>query len=181
MTQPTTEPAYSKAVIETLTVANEYCLFIEKIENFPTEELFPFLQKIITLLYLKGCLLPEIVVESDEANERFMTAEQWELIFGELRKKLANNDEFWSLDLDGPDETTPIKASISEQLTDVYQDLKDFVLLYQKNTKAAKQNAAANCKALFNSHWGIRIIDVLKFIHSQNIQTSSQQDYLDFI
>ncbi len=181
MTQPITEPAYSKAVIETLTVANEYCLFIEKIENFPAEELFPFLQKIITLLYLKGCLLPEILVESDEANERFVTAEQWELVFGDLRKKFANNDEFWILDIDGSDETTPIKASISEQLTDVYQDLKDFVLLYQKNTKAAKQNAAANCKALFSSHWGIRIINVLKFIHSQNLKTNIQHNYLDFL
>ena len=70
MSQQIDEPAYSIPVIDMLKVANEYCLFIEGIENFPTDELFVFIQKLIPLLYLKGCLLPEIFVDNPESNER---------------------------------------------------------------------------------------------------------------
>ena len=181
MTQKMDEPAYSTPVIEMLTVANEYCLFIDRIEKFPSDELYPFIQKLLTLLYLKGSLLPEVEVEDDAANERFVTAEQWENIFSTLRDKFASEDEFWVLDLEGPDDTTPIKASLSEMLTDIYQDLQDFVLLYQKVSRAAKQNAVLECKSLFLSHWGIRAVDVLKVLHSRKSSSLPKDDYNDFL
>ncbi len=181
MTDKIDEPAYSIPVIEMLKVANEYCLFIERIEKFPSDELYPFIQKLTPLMYLKGSLLPDIIVDEPEANERFLTAEQWENTFGELRNKFADNDEFWILDLEGPDETNPIKASISELLADIYQDMKDFVLLYQKEGRAAKQNAASECKFLFFSHWGIRIIDLLKVIHSRKSSGLTKEEFNDFL
>lgn len=181
MTEKIDEAAYSVPVIDMLKVANEYCLFIERIEKFPADELYPFIQKLTPLLYLKGSLLPDIEVEEPEANERFVTAEQWENIFGELRNKFADTDEFWVLDLEGPDDTNPIKASISELLTDIYQDMKDFVLLYQKEGRAAKQNAANECKSLFFTHWGIRVIDLLKVIHSRKSTSLPKDDYPDFL
>jgi len=181
MTHKNDEPAYSMPVIDMLKVANEFCLFIERIENFPSDELYPFIQKLLPLLYLKGSLLPNVIMDEPEANERFFTAEQWENTFGTLRNKLTVDDEFWILDLEGPDETNPIKASISELLTDIYQDMKDFVLLYQKEGRASKQNAAHECKSLFFSHWGIRVIDVLKIVHSRKSPILPADDYNDFI
>lgn len=181
MTDKIDEPAYSNPVIEMLKVANEYCLFIERIGKFPADELYSFIQKLIPLMYLKGSLLPDIVVDEPEANERFLTAEQWESTFGELRNKFSDNDEFWILDLEGPDETNPIKASISELLTDIYQDMKDFLLLYQKEGRASKQNAAREFKHLFFSHWGIRLIDLLKVIHSRKSSALPVDDYNDFL
>jgi hypothetical protein len=132
-------------------------------------------------MYLKGSLLPDIIVDEPEANERFVTAEQWENIFGELRNKFSDDDEFWILDLEGPDETNPIKASISELLADIYQDMKDFIILYQKVGRASKQNAASECKSLFLSHWGIRIIDLLKVIHSRRSISLPKDDFNDFL
>jgi hypothetical protein len=181
MTHKMDEPAYSAPVIEMLTVANEYCLFIDRIEKFPSDELYPFTQKLLTLMYLKGSLLPEIEVEDNEANERFVTAEQWEGIFSILREKFGSDDEFWVLDLEGPDDTTPIKASLSELLCDIYQDMQDFIMLYQKESRAAKQNAASECKSLFLSHWGIRVVDILKVLHSRKSASLPKDDYNDFL
>ena len=85
MTNKIDEPAYSIQVIDMLKVANEYCLFVERIEKFPSDEMYPFIQKLIPLLYLKGSLLPDIFIEQPGVNERFLTAEQWESTFGLLR------------------------------------------------------------------------------------------------
>lgn len=63
----------SKPVLEVFAIASEYCLFIDKMANYEQVEAFSFLQKILSALYLKGCLFPTIEVEDDTANERFVT------------------------------------------------------------------------------------------------------------
>lgn len=159
------EAAYSKPVLEMLKVANEYCIFLEGIKRYTLEDTYILLHRMLPLMYLTGSLLPEIEVEDSGANERFMTAEQWESLFGDLRKKFQGADEYWLLDYQAADPTNPVKASISEQLTDIYQDFKDFLILYQKNSKDAKQNAANDCRTLFYTHWGTMSINLQKQIH----------------
>ncbi len=159
------EPAVSKNVIEMLTVANEYCLFMEKIENYSKEDIISYLQKLLPLLYIKGCTLPIVDVEYPEANERFVTEENWQTIFNDTRNKLGKDDEQWIVNYYEQEENSRIKISLSEFLADVYQDMKDFILLYQKNTKAARENAVFEIKELFASHWGFRILEVHKFMH----------------
>lgn len=40
------DPVYSKKVIEMLTVANEYCLFLENVNDKTKEDVLDYLQKI---------------------------------------------------------------------------------------------------------------------------------------
>lgn len=159
------EPAYSNSVIDMLKVAHEYCLFIENAESVKNIELLTFVQRVMPLLYLKGSLLPEIDEEISDISERFVTEEKWEEIFNMLRNKLLEFDEFWVLQYDGPDQTNPLKVSLSENLTDIYQDLKDFVLLYQKPMRSSKQNAAKDCKYLFETHWGTKTLFINQWVH----------------
>lgn len=156
----------SKNVMEMLTVANEYCHFIEKAHHYETKDVLEYLQKIFPLLYLKGCLLPQVVAQVPEANERFVTEESWEIIFNELRNKFKPQDEFWTVDHADFQDNEPIKESLAENLTDMYQDLKDFVLLYSKGTESAKENAVQDCKLFFETHWGYRLVQSQKYIHN---------------
>lgn len=160
-----TNTVSSKNVMEMLTVANEYCHFIEKAHEYETKDILDYLQKMFSLLYLKGALLPEIEVQVPEANERFVTEKTWESIFNELRNKFKPNDEFWVMDHIDFKDNDPIKASLADNLTDIYQDLKDFVLLYAKGTEAAKENAVHDCRLFFQTHWGYRLVQSQKYIH----------------
>jgi hypothetical protein len=164
MTQ-TVEPAISRNVLEMLTVANEYCLFLEKIEKYTKEDILSYFQKICPLLYIKGATLPFIQAENPEANERFVTEQNWETIYNDVKEKLGKDDDFYMVDYNDDDYSNPVKVSIAEYLSDIYQDMKDFVLLYQKNTKDARENAAAECRLLFERHWGFRCIEIHKIFH----------------
>lgn len=155
----------SKNVTEMLTVANEFCHFMEKAHKYDTKDILNYLQKIFPLLYLKGSLLPKVTVQMPEANERFVTAENYEILFNELRNKFKPKDEFWMIDPLQKQDVNPEKASLSEHLTDIYQDLKDFILLYAKGTQAAQENAVHDCKLFFETHWGDRLVSAQKFIH----------------
>jgi hypothetical protein len=181
MSEPTTrdhsDPLYSRAVIEMVTVANEYCRFLDKAGEYSLAEVQSFLQKMIPLLYLKSSLLPEIEVTDEEAIEHYMTEEQWESIFNILRNLFGPHDEFYYIDLQERSHNDPIKASIAECLTDAYQDLIDFLLLYQKPLRTFKENAVAECLRYFQTRYGFRLISVQAALHAQ-LYGNSEQDVL---
>ncbi|MFW5792658.1 MAG: DUF5063 domain-containing protein [Bacteroidota bacterium] len=152
---------YSKAVIEFITVANEYCLFFEKAENYSAEDIFQYFQKIAPLLYLKGSVMPEVTVNDDSFSEKFVTEEKWEAIFKALREKFGEQDIYYTHDHNYDTE----EASLSDNMADIYQDMKDFIMLYQNSLIHAKENAIFEIQKLFKSHWGIRIINALKAVH----------------
>ena len=159
------EPVYSKKVIEMLTVANEFCLYLEKADEYKMEDILKYLQKLIPIIYLKASLLPEIEVSDDSAAEHFVTEEQWEALFNLLRSKFADDDIYYTLDPHDRNNTDPVRASISEGLADIYQDMKDFILLYQKPFNSSKENAIHECKDLFAKRTGYRLVDLQKAIH----------------
>ncbi|MBN2237147.1 MAG: DUF5063 domain-containing protein [Bacteroidales bacterium] len=153
----------SRSVLELLTVSHEYCLFIEKIDTYSKKDILNYFQKIIPLLYLKGSLLPDIEVADDSYVERYVTAETWEIIFNSLRNKIKPDDSYYFAEFS--DDTEATQGSIADNLTDVYQDLKDFEILYAKNTQTARENAVFECKKFFENHWGIRLLNAQKAIH----------------
>jgi hypothetical protein len=155
----------SRTVLEFLTVANEYCLLIEKCKNYPRESLLQIIYRILPLIYLKGSLLPEITPEDEAQQERYVTEEQWEERLNELKDILANTDIYW--DIHHPEDKVPenYQASVAEDLADLYQEMKDFVILYQKPLTAAKENAVAACRHFFGEHWGRKALKATLIIH----------------
>jgi hypothetical protein len=170
----------SKPIVEMVTLAGEFCSYLESAENKSKKGILNFLQRMLPFLYFKGSLLPGVDVEYPDANERFVTEVDWENIFTVLRDKFGSDDEFWSLDPEYINETEPLKASIAENVADIYQDLKDFFWLFGKNTQAARENAVNDCKILFSNHWGIRVGHILGQVHLllNNPETESEEELL---
>lgn len=172
------EPQHSKQVIEILTVANEYCHFIENASSYPKEEFILFLSRILPLLYIKGSLIPEVEVKFPEATEHYVNEEHWEFLFNELRGIFGSRDQFWSMQ-HGQFTEDPVKLSISELLTDIYQDLKDFVVLYQSPMQEQKLNAVDEVKKLFSSRWGLNVTLALAELHQINYPATDSSDESD--
>jgi hypothetical protein len=159
------DPVYSRKVLEMITVANEYCLFMEKAEHYSAEELLGFLQKVSPLIYLKSALLPDIEATDENAVEHYVTEEQWEYLFNVLHNKFGEQDQFYFIDLQEKSHNDPIRGSLAESFTDIYQDLKDFLLLYQKPLRAFKENAVRECKRLFETRYGYTLLKAQSAVH----------------
>jgi len=151
----------NKNVLEMIAVAHEFNVFTEDVTKKDAVDILGFYQKILPLMYIKAALLPDIEVSDETANERYVAEEHWENVFMALKNKFDKGDSFWELD----ENNDSVKASLSEKLADIYQDTKDFVVLFQKNSLAAKENAVFEIKRLFMVHWGPRSIMVLHQIH----------------
>lgn len=164
-------PVYSKHVLELITVANDYCMTMVKASESKKSALINYLLKVAPLLYLKTSLIPEVTVENPEANERFMTEEEWEGLFNTLRSRFGKEDEFWFVDPSMPDNEI-VKGSLAEHFTDIYQDLYDFLKLYQKNSVAAKENAVHEIRKNFIAYWGFRLVNAHRTLHHLSISNT---------
>lgn len=155
------EEILSKKVIEMITVAHEFCLFFEDTEKYETKQIMEYFQKIAPLCYLKGSVLPKGIDPDPDFLERFVTEEQWEEIFKALREKFGGDDVYYVHDHN----FDSMEVSLADNIADIYQDMKDFVLLYQKAPLQSKACAVAELQKLFENHWGRRILQALGRIH----------------
>ena len=154
----------SKQVLEVFAVGSEFCRFIDRIDKTDRATALLFLQSILPALYLKGTFLPAVEVGDDSANERFVTEEEYETVRLQLANFFGDSDFFSAVDLaDDAVDSSPI--SLSELLTDIYTDLKDFLMLYAKESLSAKENAVASCQYYFHNGWGARLLLALPQIH----------------
>jgi hypothetical protein len=164
MEKPPDHAVFEKNVLEMITVTNDFCITLKKAEQLQRDQLVDYLVRVFPLMYLKGTLLPKIEVRNPDRNERFFTEEEWESLFNEVRKKFGKKDAFWFYDPEHSDE--PVKGSIAEHIADIYQDLQDFLTLYQVNSIDAKENAVHELQSLFYNNWGIKTLRLLFPLHA---------------
>lgn len=158
----------SRTIIEMVTIAGEYCSYIEQWSSHSQPAFLRSMKSFVPLLYLRGSLLPSIQPEFPEANERFVTEETWEGIFLGLRQLIGEQDEFTYVGLSNFHEQAMLKGSLAEHFADVYQDMKDFVLLFKKPSQASRENAVFECRAQFVT-WGFKLATILPVLHSINV------------
>jgi hypothetical protein len=160
-------PVYSNHVIEFVTVTAEYCSFIERANQFSSSEFTEKIIKILSLLYLKSTLLPEFDPVTEENIERFVTEDHYEHIREQLLNVIGRYDEY--LEVFHPDmkySDSPILASISEDLSDIYQDLKDMVSNFQSANLQIMNDCLSLCKDNFQEYWGQKVLNALRALHN---------------
>ena len=150
-------PIYERNTLEFVTVALEYCTFVEAAGNTGLFDFVDKATKLLPLLYLKASLLPEVESRSRIAG-----------LLGERDSYL----ETFHADMRYSD--TPIAAFISENLADVYQDTGNFVSLFRQGNEEVMQEAIALCRTNFQEYWGQQLLNALKALHA--VRYSGDED-----
>jgi hypothetical protein len=161
------EPVYSRNVVEFVAVANEFCKYAEHASELKGDELLKILQRILPLMYLKASLLPQLEPFFDDGNEKFVTENDWIRIHDNLREKFGTADDYMEIFDDKVKETEgAVVATLSENMADIYQDIKDFLLLYQTGTSEVMNDAIWECRLNFEGFWGQKLVNSMRAIHS---------------
>ena len=160
------EPVYARHVVEFVAVANEYCKYAEHTSEINGEELLKILQRLLPLLYIKASFLPDLTPFFEDGNEKFVTEADWTLIHDIFRTKFGSaNDYLEVFDDRMNDSEAPVVESLAENMADIYQDLKDFNLLYQTGTMEVMNDALWECRMNFENYWGQKLVNALRAIH----------------
>lgn len=161
-----TNKVFSRNVVEFVAVANEFCKYSEHAFELKGEEILKILQRILPFLYLKASLLPACEPYFEDGNEKFVTEADWKKIRETYRTKFGTADDY----LEVFDERynvsdIPVPSSLSEDMADIYQDIKDFLLLYQTGTSEVMNDAIWECRQNFENFWGQKLVNSLRAIH----------------
>lgn len=160
------EPVYSRNVVEFTAAANEFCKYAEHSPEIKGDELLRILQRLLPYLYLKASLLPLLEPYFEDGNEKFVTESDWFRIHDVLRDKFGSADDYLEVFDDKiNDSEGPVISSLSENMADIYQDLKDFLLLYQTGTPEVMNDAVWECRLNFENFWGQKLANSLRAIH----------------
>ena len=158
--------AFDKNTVEFVTVAAEYCSFLEQVYDKEPERVMDVLCKLLPLVYLKATMLEETEPEGLYLEESVTEAE-YEEIRTLLAQKLGENDDYLEVFVeDMKYSDTPVRKCISEDLADIYQALRNFVQSYRSGLDEVMVEAVAVCADGFRTYWGQTLANTLRAVHN---------------
>jgi len=166
---------FDRNVVEFVTVAAEFCKFLEQAEGTKRQAFVDTCLKILPLLYLKTSMLPECETMGDEAPETFVTEETYEVLRMGIAGILAEKDDYLDVfvsDMKYSDQ--PITRYISEDLADIYQDIKDFIFVSRLGLNETMNDSLAICQENFRLYWGQKLVNTLRALHEVRYAQSDE-------
>lgn len=168
---------FDRNVIEFVTVAAEFCKYVEQAEGTRRANFVDTMLKILPLLYLKATLLPPCEPMGDEEPEHYVTEETYEVLRLTLTSILAERDDYLDVfveDMKYSDQ--PITRYISEDLADIYQDVKDFIFVFSLGLNQTMHDALAICQENFRLYWGQKLVNTLRALHETRYTQSEDEN-----
>lgn len=170
---------FDRNVIEFVTVAAEYCVFMEQAEQIKQDKFVDTSLKLLPLLYIKAAMLPDCERLEDEPLETCVTEDVYEVIRMNLANLLAEKDDY--LEVFMPDmvySDQPIKRCISEDLADIYQDIKDFIFVFQLGFNETMNDALVVCRENFGTLWGQKLVNTMRALHDAKYNSIEEENNL---
>ena len=119
-------PVYSHDTLEFVTVAVEFCAFLENSQGREKKDFVETLLKLLPLLYLKAVLLPRVESNGDFLPPDRITEQEYDFIRHIIFDILRKDDEYEELVCDQDMQTDVSQwKSISENLADMYQAIRN--------------------------------------------------------
>lgn len=174
---------YERDILELVTVAVEFCAYVENAAEKDRKIFISTMQKLLPLLYLKGVLAPkyELTEECDaDSLSSFVSMENYDIVRNNVAFVMGEYDSFLDVFVeDMKYSDTPILSSVSENIADIYQDLKNFVCAYKDGTEEMRYDTIVMCKSNFENYWGQRLVNVLRALHEINYgeRINEDEDY----
>ena len=178
MEQEGKSPVYGRDVMEFVTVAVEYCAFLEQSEGKTRMSFVDTLMKLMPLLYLKAALLPKYeILDSDYFSEDYVTEDNYNIVRTNISLVMGEKDDYLDVFMeDMKYSESPILTTVSENLADIYQELKNFVMAYKNATdEELAMNAVAEVKEEFQYSWGQKLVNVQRALHE--VRYAEEDDY----
>jgi hypothetical protein len=160
------ELIFERNVVEFVTVAAEFCKFLEQAETTPRNAFVDTSLKILPLLYLKAEMLPACERMGEDDLETFVTEDAYEVLRMNIAGIMAEKDDYLDVfvsEMKYSDQ--PIRKFISEELADIYQDIRDFIFVFQLGLNETMHDALAVCQENFKLYWGQKLVNTLRALH----------------
>jgi hypothetical protein len=162
---------YKDSTIAFVTAAAQTCLLVEKSNEYEREEWREQMLRLLPVLYLRTRLVDQAELMTDEEPQRFVTEEDYNYALAGIRNLLGQDDAYLDVFVDQGIYTDEVQtAYISEGIADIYQELKDMAAAFQTGEEAIMHDAVVLCRVAFETHWGRKLIAVMRALHELRVE-----------
>lgn len=170
---------HGKDVFEFTAVAVEVCKRLENAASLNRKEFISSMLKLLPLLYLKSQIVLHFNNESDVYLEHVVTEDDYNAIRYSIADKLGEYDDYLDVFLeDMKYSDSPIHRTVSEDLADIYQELRDFLHIYEQDFEESTAAALGELSDTFAQRWGQTVVNVLRPLHETMYNSDlKEQEY----
>ena len=150
-----------------IALANEYCSAIEKAPEFDKPDFLVQMLKLLPRIYISASDIN--IKESSEEYyiEPYLDEDVYNNVRSNIAALMAEDDVFLeTFEEDMKYSDTPVSASISEDLADIYQELYNLVASVRDVESEAIHSILITCKEDFAQFWGQTLCNVLRALPS---------------
>ncbi len=148
-------------------LCNEYCISIENAKETARDAFIDNMLRLLPRIYIAATDLQiDILEEDDQFIENILDEDYYDALRRNMEVLLGEDDvylEVFEEDMKYSD--TPVAASISEGLSDLFQVLYNFINTIRDSTDTTVKLALVNVRDDFRSYWSAPLCNVLRALN----------------
>ena len=153
-----------------IAMANEYCEIIENCVGHGREGVVESMLKLLPRIYITVSDLEPSLEYFDAFISQSLDEPTYDMVRGNLSALMGEDDVYLEVFLeDMKYSDTPIAASISENLADLYQEFYNVVSSLRDLSTDEQRQILGMCKENFIEYWGQTLCNVFRALHSLRI------------
>lgn len=150
-----------------IALTNEFCQVLEHSDSASRGEFMDKMLKILPRIYIVATDLQQESPFSEYGIEPYLTEDVYNAVRNSISLLMAEEDVYLEVFVeDMKYSDSPIAASISENLADLYQEFYNFIYSVKDATTEVQQELIAICKYEFREFWGQTLCNVLRALHA---------------
>ena len=151
-----------------IAMANEYC---HEIEHALEHERGDFVYKMLKLLPRIYISISDVTEKEDEAElyniESYLQEDVYNSVRERIYQLLGEDDTYLEVfEDDMKYSDTPIATTISENLSDLYQEFYNLIVSVQNAPAEAVNELMNSLKSDFKIYWGQTLVNVMRALHN---------------
>lgn len=161
---------YSQPVLDFVTVSTEFCKYLEQSQGLEVADFLRVMRGLLPMVYLKATLLGN-VPEVPGWTENRLTEADYDFIRSNVAVLLGAKDDFLDVFVeDFKYSEHPVLCTVSENLADVYQQLRELVETFRTGDEESMQVALYETMEEFRLQWGQKLLNALRALHDVSME-----------
>jgi hypothetical protein len=157
---------YAPEVLEFVRSANACCNWLEEAGQKSALNFIRSSLQMLSSVYHSLVSMEETEPVMESSNEKFVTEQDWSAVYQQVMNLLGKHNEYLRIAEDEEfDRSDLVSHKISEDLADIYQDLKDFTMQYRQGIEEIMNDAVWEVMDNFENYWGAKLLNALQALN----------------
>lgn len=157
---------FDKPIIDFVTTSVDFCRKVEQCQSVSRQDFTDSMLELFPVLYFRANQIRLTECTEEGYNEPHVTESDYEFVRHSVASVMKEYDDFLDVFVeDFKYSDQPILQTVSENIADIYQALRDFIEIFRGGYSDAIEIAISDISNDFGYSWGQKLLNTLRALH----------------